>query len=71
MFKYVDNYIPSVNEIQFKIICSYGFRPDNTGLIDFTNKVKELSSQDNLLANLFDNFKNTLIPPLNLRSKCI
>ncbi|RNA13545.1 C10 [Brachionus plicatilis] len=71
MLKYVENYIPLVNEIQYKIISSYGFLPDSSGLIDFTKKVKELSSQDDLVANLFDNFKNVLMPPLNLRTKCI
>lgn len=71
MLKYVENYIPIVNDIQFKIISCYGFKPDNSGLIEFSNKIKEFASQDDLVANLFDNFKNILMPPLKLRTKCI
>lgn len=43
----------------------------NLGLINFTNKIKDLSIEDDNVAGLFDNFKNLLIPPLNLRTQCV
>lgn len=39
--------------------------------MEFTNRIKELSLQDDNIANLFENFRNLLIPPLNLRTQCV
>ena len=41
------------------------------GLISFTNKLKDLSIEDDSIADLFENFKNLLIPPLNLKTHCV
>jgi hypothetical protein len=37
----------------------------------FTNKIKDLSIEDDNIADLFEKFKNLLIPPLNLKTHCV
>lgn len=71
MLRYVQSFVPLTMEIQFKVISRYGFAPDSNGLICFTNKIKDFVAQDDLVASLFDNFKNILVPPLNLRTQCV
>lgn len=39
------------------------------GLIKFTNRLKELSLENDEVASLFETFKNLLIPPLSVRSQ--
>ena len=41
------------------------------GLMSFTNRLKEIALEDESVANLFEDFKSLLVPPLNLRTQCV
>lgn len=71
MLKYIQTFMPQAMEIQFRIIAKYGFSPDSNGLLMFTNRVREITIEDEVVANIFENFRNLLIPPLNLRTQCV
>lgn len=43
----------------------------NLGLVKFTNKIKQLSAEDDNLLNLFEDFKSLLIPPLNMKTQFV
>merc|ERR1712150_156169 len=71
MLQYIQAFLPYSIQVQTKIVAHYGFTEDNSGLIKFTNRLKELSLEDEEVASLFERFKSLLIPPLSVRSQCV
>jgi hypothetical protein len=71
MAKYIESFLPLAIQLQYKIASKYGFTADTDGLLEFTNQIKALSNQDDSIAQLFNSFKNQLIPPLTLRTQCV
>ncbi|OWF42665.1 protein C10-like [Mizuhopecten yessoensis] len=59
---------PAVTQIQMEVIERYGFTPDGDGVIRFTQTVKVYEKQDKEVAQLNQELKAWLIPPVSLSS---
>ncbi|XP_069120222.1 protein C10-like [Argopecten irradians] len=59
---------PAVTQIQMDVIERYGFTADGDGVIRFTQTVKAFEKQDPEIAQLNQELKSWLIPPVSLSS---
>ncbi|XP_046360920.1 protein C10-like [Haliotis cracherodii] len=64
MLKTMQMFFPVATQIEVAVIEKYGFRGDGDGIVRFTQAVKHYEQQDPEVAQLNQQLRTTLMPPV-------